>query len=464
MNIKINVTVIFIFILLSASLVSCGEDTADDENVPLLAREDGWISLSMSLSLPSDKTVVKKLSAYPGKDKEGQINTLRLVFYYQDKVYKYFDLNISVKGNTLSGGDVLNPGIITPDLNGTAVLALKPIALRKRNYKIVALVNLPQSVRDITTEDKPLSLLTEGILELNSVYDLITNDGNESSDKNNFYMANTSGPVICTADDFYDKYQDAVEDTNGKRPELAVERAVAEVLFTTNMQDKQDITDNGVTYNLDFSKIEWTVDVVNRKIYWLRHMTYKRGGEDNGLPDNNLEQPEDYFSKNGEERKNLYAEDPNFDKISGGSNVSDNFTYIKEGRAKWRLYNEAGENFIYVPENTMRKDEFKMNVSTQLVLRIPYAIPPSLTYDKYMYFRIPIRHFMKTEVQTVGGEDDSEGGPGGSEEGEGGFVGSGEYWGAYGIVRNNIYRINLNSISKIGDLELKDPENTVNRY
>ena len=464
MNLKINELLILFLIISGVFFQSCSDNLSEDNgiNTSSSAFKAGYMSLS--LSYPSGNTKIKRLSVNSGNSEDWQINSLRLIFYNQEKVYKYFDLDIKIKGGVISGNDVLNPGSISPNADQIVLFAFKPLYLLMQDYQVVALANPPQAVKDITTEGMHLSLLTDGIANLNSVYDLITADGKQSGENNNFYMANVSGPIVCSSDDFYNNYQDAVNDPRGKRLKFMIERGVAKVFFTTDLQAKQDLTDKGTTYNLDLSKIEWTVDVTNRKFYWLRHLTYKRGGEDFNLPFKNLEQHNDYILNNGSERMNLYAQDPNFNKIEADDALKDNFMYINASTVQWKAYNQGGDNFTYVPENTMAKDNFKMNASTQIVLRVPYAISPSTTYDKYMYYRIPIRHFLKTEVQDVVGDNDSEGGPGGSEEGEGGFVGSAQFWGAYGVVRNNVYHINLKSINKIGSLEYKDADNSVNVY
>lgn len=127
--------------------------------------------------------------------------------------------------------------------------------------------------------------------------------------------------------------------------------------------------------------LTWEVDVINKKSYWLRHLTYKAGGtemEEQGHID----------------REYFYAEDPNFSALSGTgeTNLKNNFRYISNsnelipgasGSTAKKLYPQlSGYKYynywswkqgdtqpVYIPENTMTQNEQKKDVVTRVIFR-----------------------------------------------------------------------------------------------
>ncbi|MFR9165371.1 MAG: fimbria major subunit [Dysgonomonas sp.] len=210
------------------------------------------------------------------------------------------------------------------------------------------------------------------------------------------------------------------------------------------------------------STIQWTLDVTNKKLFWLRKPTFRKGGRDNHKDDLNMEQPTDYLTKDPENnnisnRAYLYAEDPNFS--VGFSSLSalqlaDEFQYLyylSDDKIVWKNVSED----LYVTENTMETKEVFENVVTQMVIRVGYSTA-SKPFDgsQFFYYYVPIRHFTDTLTeQEVEITNDDDVNPGGSEEGEGGFVGGegkDKKWGSCAVVRNNVYVLNLKSIQRLG--------------
>lgn len=127
--------------------------------------------------------------------------------------------------------------------------------------------------------------------------------------------------------------------------------------------------------------LTWKIDIVNKKSYWLRHLTYKAGGtvmEEQGDTD----------------RENFYAEDPNFSGLSGTdkTNLENNFNYIlnsdelipgTSGSTAKKLYLQLSNykyyNYwswdkgdtqpVYIPENTMTQSEQKKDVVTRVIFK-----------------------------------------------------------------------------------------------
>lgn len=451
-------------LLFSVLILSCSDHPS--ENSLLLEKEEGLINFSIDIPKSSIYTKVKN-DTDSGEKKEQRVNSMRLIFYSENTAQYVFDLDIKTNntGSGFEGNDVVEPNTNTPSNDNIIRFITKPLLLKKKEYQVVALINPNEKVKTITEVGKPLSALNApvDISSIDEIISRIDDGGNKSYD--NFYMSNTSGPIIIQdiagPGGFHKNYNDALND--GKRPTLSVERAVSKVSFVVNMENS---TPSIGGYALNISGLQWTVDVLNKKLYWLRRMTYKKGGI-NSSPkpgeDNNMEKPSDYkeYDSGLSRRLYLYAEDPNF---TGIFNLSETdllkqFAYYNPNLSTEWIWKSANETF-YLPENTMDfNDDFKMNVSTQVILRIPCT--PDFNGSKFMYYRIPIRHFVDNALQDIGGNsDNNEDGPGGDEEvsGGGGFVGSAaRFWGGYGVVRNNYYKLSLNSIDSIGYSQLSYP-------
>lgn len=423
-------------------LISCSDNEFINTHPPL---QDGEGFCSLSIKIPTEKEKTKATNQ--GNANEQKLSKLRLVFYQNDVVKKVVDFTL----NTTTNGIIGNADSIQTVAGRIDTFIVKPMAMKKGEYKIVALINPNSSVTELTEIGKTLSKLENATIQ--TVTDLIGINGDY------FYMANTSGPILCDESRFYENYEDALNNVNNKRLLLTVERAVAKVSLKLDAGLPNDIQIGSII--LDKSRIQWAVDVTNTKLFWLRKMTFKRGGENSSLLSKNMEQQEDYTAyDNGQSRRlHLYAKDPNFETIAAPASE---FNYIDVSdidRIDWK----QPDAIVYILENTMHNDYFKMNLSTQVIIRIGVKGQA----NNYVYYRVPIRHFMDDGViQNIGNEDKEN--PGGEEEGEngeGGYVGSAaRRWGGYGVVRNNEYILNLRKVEILGSSTLTAPQNEWNIY
>lgn len=423
-------------------LISCSDNEFINTHPPL---QDGEGFCSFSIKIPTEKEKTKATNQ--GNANEQKLSKLRLVFYQNDVVKKVLDFTL----NTTTNGIIGNADSIQTVAGRIDTFIVKPMAMKKGEYKIVALINPNSSVTELTETGKALSELENATIQ--TVTDLIGINGDY------FYMANTSGPILCDESRFYENYEDALNNVNNKRLLLTVERAVAKVSLKLDAGLPNDIQIGSII--LDKSRIQWAVDVTNTKLFWLRKMTFKRGGENSSLPSKNMEQQEDYTAyDNGQSRRlHLYAKDPNFETIAAPGSE---FNYIDVSdidRIDWK----QPDAIVYILENTMHNDYFKMNLSTQVIIRIGVKGQA----NNYVYYRVPIRHFMDDGIiQNIGNEDKEN--PGGEEEGEngeGGYVGSAaRRWGGYGVVRNNEYILNLRKVEILGSSTLTAPQDEWNIY
>ncbi|MDH6312463.1 hypothetical protein M2137_001234 [Parabacteroides sp. PFB2-10] len=123
----------------------------------------------------------------------------------------------------------------------------------------------------------------------------------------------------------------------------------------------------------------WQVDITNKKSYWNRHLTYKAKGFDDA----------DKIEKQGDTgRESFYAEDPNFLVFSDRTKLYDEFTYITANALKvngdsarklapfsgypyssyWSWQTAAAQP-VYVPENTMVKEEQLYDATTRVIVK-----------------------------------------------------------------------------------------------
>lgn len=422
-------------------LISC----SDNEFINTHPLQDGEGFCSLSIKIPTEKEKTKATNQ--GNANEQKLSKLRLVFYQNDVVKKVVDFTL----NTTTNGIIGNADSIQTVAGRIDTFIVKPMAMKKGEYKIVALINPNSSVTELTETGKALSELENATIQ--TVTDLIGINGDY------FYMANTSGPILCDESRFYENYEDALNNVNNKKLLLTVERAVAKVSLKLDAGLPNNIQIGSMI--LDKNRIQWAVDVTNTKLFWLRKMTFKRGGENSSLLSKNMEQQEDYTAyDNGQSRRlHLYAKDPNFETIAAPGSE---FNYIDVSdidRIDWK----QPDAIVYILENTMHNDYFKMNLSTQVIIRIGVKGQA----NNYVYYRVPIRHFMDDGViQNIGNEDKEN--PGGEEEGEngeGGYVGSAaRRWGGYGVVRNNEYILNLRKVEILGSSTLTAPQDEWNIY
>lgn len=423
-------------------LISCSDNEFINTHHPL---QDGEGFCSFSIKIPTEKEKTKATNQ--GNANEQKLSKLRLVFYQNDVVKKVLDFTLNTTTNGITG----NADSIQTVAGRIDTFIVKPMAMKKGEYKIVALINPNSSVAELTETGKALSELENATIQ--TVTDLIGINGDY------FYMANTSGPILCDESRFYENYEDALNNVNNKRLLLTVERAVAKVSLKLDAGLPNDIQIGSMI--LDKNRIQWAVDVTNTKLFWLRKMTFKRGGENSSLPSKNMEQQEDYTAyDNGQSRRlHLYAKDPNFETIAAPGSEFNYIDVSNIDRIDWK----QPDAIVYILENTMHNDYFKMNLSTQIVIRIGVKGQA----NNYVYYRVPIRHFMDDGViQNIGNEDKEN--PGGEEEGEngeGGYVGSAaRRWGGYGVVRNNEYILNLRKVEILGSSTLTAPQDEWNIY
>jgi len=320
-----------------------------------------------------------------------------------------------------------------------------------------------------------------------------------------FVMTNSMGLVDVPAASL----ATSVDGAHANPFPVAVDRVVAKVVV------KGDHQYWSLPEGATLGNVKWGINNYNTKFYWMRRQTnivdtsFGAGGV--GALETDI-YPDPYLPSTTIQRASIYAEDPNFEGISGNSSL------VEANFLKVDIYNyyaiphyldPDGYEYEYVLENTMAGDEQYEDVMTSVIVSAVYApqgfalnegylqynsilvsendaldyywgrvpVPAELTgiveamqsasetvdyetswskvyllqiYDTYMYpsrgfshhglnyyyegicyYNIPIRH--------AGGSIDDH---------------NRYYYGNYGVVRNNIYTIEINGINGPGSPEV----------
>ncbi len=505
MNKKISKMLMFLLIGAGLAIGACSKDTTGDSgdggDGGDLTGPSGYLTIRLTGGVTGRNTIMETEDGDPSESFVGQ---LRVVLYDKEtrKVAYYWDLdasNMASNGTDLKdfeGSDVAktsdsDPAPADPTTNRFFMVPKKVV---KKDYLMLVIANPHWDVLDATVKGKSMSEF-EAAAKFETASDLQNLIGattNKNVDMEFCMMSNARGYVDVFKADIKDTPALALE--NGVPKEVLLDRIVAKV---TVGGWPQFINGTG-----DFSTFTWRLDGTNKKTFWMRKLAITADGA-----------MEIYHDPRGI----LYAEDPNFDGFSndriaegGGSsfpNLADEFTRI----VKTDLTNRVdGDSWEYALENTMGADEQWEDVTTRVVLKGNF-IPDTFTADESYYFfqgkaykHIQIETMMFNDLWT-GHEDlkaaveaDAAAGPNkkfnfvasnsgsiagaeptesvASEEGIRFYKSGISYYyvllrhfndsqkpdamsyGRYGIVRNNVYKVNVNNISGPGDVDIPKPE------
>lgn len=427
------------------AMSSCNNEIVVGGENPQPIEGDGYLSMALQFPEQGASTYAEE----PGYGDEIKVATVTVVFF-----------DTTALTGTVAEAFDLSPADFT--ITGTNVKT-KALSLDKGAYDVVVLVNKPSGLTfTVGTTTKSAFDATVAV----SMANLTASAG--------FFMTNATGYKRVSSANFQTTESAA---TSVPVP-MKVERAVAKIIVKAK---NGGITGTGGS--VVSADVKWAVDVVNTEMYWMRKQTNKLDGT--------METEADYTSAG---RENLYAQDPNF---SGHTSTEAlKFNRIAVGDITKALDTDS----VYVPENTMQAvDQFR-NVSTSVVIGLvfvptggafadsktngyftyndvaidysamtgyiasPATVPATypgleallnantvlttasaeykndghtLIFYKngLSYFNVPIRHFA---AQTT---DMS--------------------YGRYGVVRNNVYQLTINTIKGPGKIA-PDPEDWQN--
>lgn len=489
--------------LLGIGLVttSCSDNNDPESGGGTTPGGDSFLAVKIDLSTANGtrSTRANENGTDSGTTDEQKIKDVLIVLYNNNAVAYAFDLDIST-------GGVANPAGADVASGTKEKFTTKAQKVKKQDYKLLVVLNPTDKIKAATAVGQGISAFDAAQEE--SVDNLTNSDG--------FVMSNASGliDIPSTSINFKDNATAAVASPVA----LNVERAVAKIAVFFNGSDATSVSKpTGVT----ISDIKWGVDITNKKTFWRRHLTFKVSNNQTGTK-GDMETVDDYTSTG---RQFLYAEDPNFKKETTPLWLDQNFKAKIEPDKDLNPINELRpddhpfKKYEYVLENTMEEGnkEMTQEVTTRVNIRLKYqpnstltgsfyryggsllisetamnsyasnpkSIPSSVEYtglanaindskerghnfdesqaygykldenttsgkehgrldfykDGLAYYVVPIRHFNNTDQPKQLG------------------------WGRFGVVRNNVYKLTLNSVKKLGEPEIPnttDPDDEDN--
>ena len=462
----------FIYATLALAAVLLFASCKNDKNQPNdQEKADAFISFTFNLPQGGTRAGVADKNAgdlYVGTEAEQAIKDVRVVLYDPDsKEAKYsFDYNITSNGTAKPTGD----GLATnPAQEPTAArFTTKAQGVVSQEYQMLAIVNPTSAVKDATAQGK---YLADALAAIETTVDNLKANG--------ILMSNEQGLVTVATT------QMKATDAEAEQTPVAVnvDRILAKVFV-----GGKPTFENG-----ELTNIKWQLNVTNKKTYIFRQFGKVVKGTE--FPDE--------VAKDGSTRFDRYAKDPNF--LASEFNNAD-FIYL-EGTPE--LTGNFGFNDAdgqYCLENTMDAPMQKHNGTTSFILSgtwtpaehdgITFTAGETwYSYQGFTFTKAKMVEYKgivddntntKTEIdKTPAGfkaalkaaltngltvEADGDVAASGTFEGIKAYKNGACYYqtnlirhfndtqsgkdmgyGRYGVVRNNIYKINISKISQPGE-------------
>ena len=436
----------------------------NDKNQPKNEAGDAYVSFTFNLPQSGFRAGVADETAgneYAGTDAEQEIKAVRVVLYDPASgAAKYaFDYNITATGGAAATGEIA----------GTATAAkftTKAKEVVSQDYLMLAIINPTADVKTATAEGKTM-------LEAQSAI-TTTAEGLSAA---GILMSNDRGLVKVTPD----KLKATDTEAEGAPVKVSVDRILAKVFVGGKAE---------VPTGAKFSNIKWQLNTTNTKTFIYRQFGQVVTEKDKFAVET---------SEDNSTRFNRYAQDPNF---SGAFNAAD-FTYLEGTPELKGTFGYDDANGQYCLENTMEANSQIVQQTTSFILSgtwTPAGFTEGDTWYSYQGFTFTTAKMKEyiTEANDEAKKDKAEinGTPVGfkaalkallaeancpvkadgtitesfvSHDIKGYFKGVCYYqtnlirhfnddqssaamgYGRYGVVRNNIYKINVKSISQPGE-------------
>ena len=323
----------FIYAALAVAAVLLFASCKNDKNQPNdQEKADAFISFTFNLPQGGTRAGVADKNAgdtYVGTTDEQAIKGVRVVLFDETSgIVKYaLTYNITGTGSAAPTGD---------DIAGTATTAnftTKAKAVVSQDYQMLAIINPTAEVIAATAEGKYLK----------DAQAAITSDATKLS-ANGIMMSNEQGLVKVAASAM--KATEAEAEAAGAPIKVNVDRILAKVFVGGT-----PTFENGKLTN-----IKWQLNVTNKKTFIYRQLAQVMESKDNFVAE---------AAKDGSTRFNRYAKDPNF--LAGEFNAAD-FTYLEGKPVLTGTFGYNDADGQYCLENTMDASMQKHQGTTSFVL------------------------------------------------------------------------------------------------
>lgn len=453
------------------------------------AGESSYAVLSISLPTPNSTKAVDDVhqgDTYAGTVAENKVSSVLVGFYKDGKCSARIDLNATHNGaasGKFTGDDAA-------DASTGSMLVTKAVKVPKiatdDSYDVVVFFNPTEEVKARINKDASIEDLKRF-----SNYDetkVITTNG--------IMMSNAKGLVTISGDKLYETKEKA-EEAAAQKVSVQVERAVAKVFVNPAISAPASGSIAGAKLELQ----GWQLDVTNRKYFPMRVM-------DQAIKTNSVGSAKAELEKETatSARVNSYAKDPNFDAATTTIDT-DNFKYLARETTLPTFYTAGydDDKGHYVAENTMVADAQKLRGTTLVVFKVKvtptidgtaatsYVVYKGVAYtvDEFTNrvtksgegktdaeismptgFGEAVKAFANTSTSTSGDvvlKEKIAAGKAFKENGISFYTDGVNYYhmpirhftneqqaapmqyGRYGLVRNNIYKLTINSVKNFGD-------------
>ncbi|WP_311566744.1 Mfa1 family fimbria major subunit [Porphyromonas uenonis] len=324
----------FIYATLAVAAVLLFASCKNDKNQPKSEAGDAYVSFTFNLPQGGFRDGVADKNAkdtYEGTAAEQEIKAVRVVLYDPASgAAKYaFDYNITGTGSAAPTGEVVTGAT-------TAKFTTKAKEVVSQDYLMLAIINPTQKVKDATE-------VTKTLLDAQAAVETTANDLSAAG----IMMSNEQGLVKVAPSDLKD-----AEATAEQTPvKVNVDRILAKVFVgTTATSGKPDLPE-GVT----FTDIKWQLNTTNKKTFIYRQFGQVMTTKDNFVAE---------VAGDNSARFNRYAQDPNF---SGAFNADD-FEYAEGTPTLNGTFGYADANGQYCLENTMAAASQTVQQTTSFIL------------------------------------------------------------------------------------------------
>jgi hypothetical protein len=374
----------FLIIILSTLLFagSCSDEPDLSNPVPRGGDEEdepGFLSIDIDTRAGSGLMTRAEGDLLPGEGAENRVGSLRVVLYDIDGVVRYSKdyTSITSDGETLPDhADILDHGTASVSTPGASNFQLEAMEVTQQEYRLLVLANPTEAVKNVTETGDSIDDLTEAA----------TVSMDELTGEAGFFMSNHQDLVAVPLSRIHNTASAAEDDA----VEVRIDRGVAKIGVVRS--SKFDGTSGGRTYSVELQA--WGLDVTNRSMYWTRRMTDKVTAgvvspEVYGDPRVNIYAEDPNFEAFSLDAWN--DADQSYDRASG--DPSDYFHYTDAGGVDNPIGTLAEPSFDYALENTMVATEQWQDVTTSVIVRAEWRPrisslgSPIGTDDPYFVYR-----------------------------------------------------------------------------
>ncbi len=461
-------TLLTLFMLCLQCFVSCSKDWAElsGDN----SKESGWVSFSVNLPTPlsdnldggpATRAAANSVAngntgdTYVGSASDKVINSMVVAIYNGGDFVTSFNIGANdVVGNSFAG----NP------------LKVKARKLKEGTYDVLVVANPSPFITACITNRSPLDVVT-GVASNQTLSDLYVNNAITMCPREVAPLVNWR---------IYDTKAKAEHDPIA----VSLERAVAKIFVSPRAN--QTVTAPNAAGGRA-TVVGYELRGVNKSLYYVRrpNLAFKTNGTataDAVLAKENVFTPEGY----------RYSVDPNMSRLTGADLTTQLVAGTVSSNGGW-----ADNDGLFATENTVDADNQLMNQLTHVLVKlryIPQGLPANTTtwaYYKGVYMDYATLNSKLKESQQRNSTDESMNMPSGWKKtaqelvkrrmvidkpnensfelfGLKFFQGGVNYYvvpirhfddtqqpksnayGRYGVVRNHLYKITINSVSRVG--------------